>query len=86
MAGGSPANIRGLPESCIKNVTLHDVNIESGEGIDLLHMTGTFINVASASLPPNLPFRVEENVTATAIGTTPAISSTPPLTDQIACS
>jgi polygalacturonase len=78
--------IRGLPESCIENVTLHDVNVESGQGIDLLHMTGTFINVMSVPLPPNPPFNVEENVTVTVGGTTPAIPSTPPLTDQIACS
>jgi hypothetical protein len=78
--------ILGLPESCILNVALTDVNIQTtGLGIDLLHMTGTFTNVTSTPPPPNPPFDVEENVTVTAAGTTPAIAPTPPLAGQTAC-
>lgn len=78
--------IRGLPESCINNVTLNDVSIQtSGQGIALLHMTGTFINVASTPAAPNPPFDVEENVTVTTGGTTPAIHPTPPLAGQLPC-
>jgi polygalacturonase len=78
--------ILGLPESCIHNVTLNDVTIQtSGLGIDLLHMTGTFTNVTSMPAPPNPPFDVEENVTVTTAGTTPVIPPTPPLADQAAC-
>jgi polygalacturonase len=80
------SHIQGLPESCILNVTMKDVYIQTGNaGIDLLHMTGTFIDVTSAPLPPDPPFIVEENVTVTTLGTTPAIPPTPPLAGQIAC-
>jgi hypothetical protein len=75
--------IQGLPESCIQNVTLNNVTIESsGFGIDLLHMTGSFTNVTSTSTPP---FVVEENVTVTTAGTTAVIPPTPPLAGQVAC-
>jgi polygalacturonase len=78
--------ILGLPESCIHNVTLNGVSIQtSGLGIDLLHMTGTFTNVTSTPAPPNPPFDVEENVTVTTVGTTAEIPSTPPLAGQLAC-
>jgi len=79
--------IRGLPESCIRNVTLDGVKIQTNNfGIALLHMTGTFINVTSTPVPPNPPFDVEENVTVTTGGTTPAIPPTPPLAGQVPCS
>jgi len=78
--------IQGLPESCIHNVMLNGVRIQtSGLGIDLLHMTGTFTNVTSTPLPPNPPFMVEENVTVATAGTTPVIPPTPPLAGQVAC-
>jgi polygalacturonase len=78
--------IHGLPESCILNVTLDDVTIQTrGLGIDLLHMTGTFTNVESTPRPPNPPFDVEENVTVTTAGTTAMIPPTPPLAGQLAC-
>jgi polygalacturonase len=84
--GTGQSYIVGLPESCILNVTLNDVTIQTtGLGIDLLHMTGTFTDVTSTPPPPNPPFDVEENVTVTAGGTTPAIPSTPPLAGQTAC-
>jgi polygalacturonase len=84
--GTGQSYILGLPESCILNVTLTDVNIQTtGLGIDLLHMTGTFNNVTSTPPPPNPPFDVEENVTVTTAGTTPAIAPTPPLAGQTAC-
>ena len=78
--------IQGLPESCIFDVTLNNVVIESDSlGIDLLHMTGTFTDVTSTPAPQNPPFVVEENVTVTAAGTTPVIPPTPPLPGQVAC-
>ncbi len=86
MGSFGESHIEGLPESCIHNVTLQDVSIQTGNaGIDLLHMTGTFINVTSTPLPPDPPFIVEENVSVTTGGTTPAIPPTPPLAGQIAC-
>jgi polygalacturonase len=79
--------IRGLPESCILNVALNGVTIQTSYlGLDLLHMTGTFTDVTITPAPPNPPFMVEENVTVTTEGTTPAIPPTPPLADQVACS
>ena len=76
----------GLPESCILNLTLDDVTIQTtGMGIDLLHMTGTFTNFTSAPQPPDPPFDVEENVTVATYGTTPPIPATPPLAGQHAC-
>lgn len=80
------SHIEGLPESCIHNVTLKDVNIQTGNGgMDLLHMTGTFTNVTSTPLPPNPPFIVEGDVAVATTGTTPAIPATPPLSGQVAC-
>ena len=79
------SDIVGLPESCIHNVTLNNVSIQtSGPGIDLRHMTGNFINVTSTPASPP-PFVVQENVTVTTSGTTPAITDTPPQTGQTAC-
>jgi polygalacturonase len=78
--------INGLPESCIRNVTLDDVDIEtSGLGLNLLHMTGAFKDVTSAPVAPNPPFVVDENVTVVTLGTTPAIPNTPPLSGQLPC-
>ena len=80
------SHIQGLPESCIQNVLLNDVTIQSSTlGIDLRHMSGTFSNVMSIPPPPNPPFVVEENVTVKSTGNTPVIPSTPPLTGQSAC-
>ena len=84
---GGQSYIHGLPESCINNVVLNDVSIQTtGPGIDLLHMTGTFTDVTSAPPQPDPPFVVEENVTVTTAGTTPSIPRTPPLADQLPCS
>jgi polygalacturonase len=72
--------IVGLPESCIRNVSLSDVSI-TGRNSDLRlrNMTGTFTGVTST--PPNedTPFVLQENVTVTTAGTMPAITNTPPL-------
>jgi polygalacturonase len=79
--------IEGLPESCIHNVTLNNVNIQTNSlGIGLRHMTGTFTNVTSTPPAPNPPFIVQENVTVATAGTTPAITVRPPETGQVACS
>jgi polygalacturonase len=84
--GTGQSYILGLPESCILNVTLTDVSIQTtGLGMDLLHMTGTFTNVTITPPPPNPPFDVEENVTVISEGTTPVIPPTPPLAGQMAC-
>ncbi len=72
--------IVGLPESCIRNVTLDNVSIAtSGAGIQLRNMTGTFTNVTSAPADGQLPYMVGENVTVATAGTTTAITNTPPL-------
>jgi polygalacturonase len=85
--GHQQSYIHGLPESCILNVTLDHVTIETDyRGIDLLHMTGTFIDVTSIPAPPDPPFVAEENVTVTSVGTTPVIPPTPPLPGQVVCS
>ena len=78
--------IRGLPESCILNLSLDHVSIQTDYlGIQLVHMTGTFIDVASTPLPPNPPFQVLENVTVDTGGTTPPILPTQPLPGQRVC-
>ncbi len=85
--GTGQSHIRGLPESCIENVTLDGVSIQTtGMGLNLLHMTGDFSNVTSTPSPLNPPFVVEDNVTVNTTGTTPEISPTPPLPGQMACS
>ena len=83
--------IEGLPESCIKNVTLKSVSIQTKNqsqylGIDLRHMTGTFTDVTSTPGTPNPPFVVQENVTVAIAGTTPHISVTPAQAGQTQCS
>jgi polygalacturonase len=72
--------IVGLPESCIRNVSLDNVSIATGgAGIQLRNMTGTFTNVTSAPADGQPPFMVRENVTVATAGTMPAIANTPPL-------
>jgi polygalacturonase len=84
---GAQSVIEGLPESCIRNVTLNNVSIQTSSlDIALRHMTGTFTNMTSTPAPPNPPFVVQENVSVIISGTTPAITDTPPQTGQIACS
>jgi polygalacturonase len=79
--------IEGLPESCIHNVTLNNVSIQtSAAGIALRHMTGAFTDVTSTPAAPNPPFLVQENVTVTTFGGTPTIPATPPQAGQTACS
>ena len=76
-----PSLIVGLPESCIRNVVLDHVSIAtSSAGLQLRNMTGTFTNVTSTLPAGNPPLAVQENVTVTAAGTTPAITNTPPQT------
>jgi len=74
---GSAGFIAGLPESCIRNVTLSNVNIAtSGTGLELRNMTGTLTNVTISSSGP--PFVVQRNVHVMAAGGTPAITNSPP--------
>jgi polygalacturonase len=72
--------IVGLPEACIRNVSLNNVSIAtSSTGLQLRNMTGTLANVTS--MPGRGPaFVVQENVHVTTAGTTPAITDTPPET------
>ena len=76
--------IVGLPESCIRNVTLSNVSITGrSAGLRLRNMTGAFTNVTS-TLPNEDPqFVVQKNVTVTTAGTMPAITNTPPLGSQM---
>ena len=70
--------IVGLPESCIRNVRLGNVSITGrSAGLRLRNMMGAFTNVTSKLLPEDPPFTVQENVTLTTAGTTPAITNTP---------
>jgi polygalacturonase len=79
--------IVGLPESCMHNITLNNVSVQTGSaGLSLRHMTGTFTDMTSTPPPPDPPFVVQENVTVATAGTTPAIPATPPQAGQIACS
>ena len=72
--------IVGLPESCIRNVSLSNVSITGrSAGLRLRNMTGTFTNVTSTLPNENSPFVVQENVTVTTAGTMPAITNTSPL-------
>jgi polygalacturonase/regulation of enolase protein 1 (concanavalin A-like superfamily) len=67
---GHKSVIVGLPEACIRDVTLSNVTIASSTsdyGIELRHMTGTFTNVTGT---PDLPLVLEENVTVTTAGGT----------------
>ncbi len=68
----------GLPESCIRNVNLSNVSITGrGTGLRLRNMTGAFANVTSTLPNEDPPFVVQQNVTVTITGTTPAIRNTP---------
>jgi len=72
--------IAGVPESCILNVNLNNVSIESSAAgpagangtFQLRNMTGTFtnVNLTSTHSPPIPPWVVQENVIATATGGT----------------
>jgi polygalacturonase len=73
------SRIIGLPESCIRNVVLDKVSITGDStGMRLRNMTGTFTNVTSSPKTGDPAFVVQENVTVTTAGTTPAITNTPP--------
>ncbi|HEY2682998.1 MAG TPA: glycosyl hydrolase family 28 protein [Steroidobacteraceae bacterium] len=79
--------IHGLPEACVFNITLKGVSIQTRAlGLDLVHMTGTFNDVTSTPPAGDPPFEVEENVTVSSQGTTPALPVTVPYVGQIACS
>jgi polygalacturonase len=83
---GGQSIVQGLPESCIRNLSLNNVSIQTrGLGIDLRHVTGTFNNVTSTAADSKQPFIVEENVSVTATGNTPSIPATQTQTGQIAC-
>jgi polygalacturonase len=72
--------IVGLPESCIRNVSLSNVSITGrNTALRLRNMTGTFTSVTSTLPNEDPPFVVQENVTVTTAGTMPAITNTPPL-------
>jgi len=71
--------IVGLPESCIRNVSLSNVSITGSAGLRLRNVTAAFNGVTSALPAENPPFVVQENVTVTTTGTMPAITNTPPL-------
>ena len=84
--------IAGVPESCILNVNLNNVSIQSSAAgptgangtFQLRNMTGTFnnVNMTSTHSPPIPAWVVQENVQVTATGT-PGLTSpvnTPPLT------
>ena len=91
--GATSASVMtGVPESCILNVNLNNVNITTstagGSGapgtFQLRNMTGTFtnVNLTSTHSPPIPPWVVQENVQVTATGT-PGLTSpvnTQPLT------
>jgi len=70
----------GLPEFCVRNVNLSDISIKGrSAGLRMRNMTGTFTSVTGALTDDAPLFVVQENVTVTTAGTTPAIASTPPL-------
>ena len=72
--------IVGLPESCIRNVSLSNVSITGrGARFRLRNMTGTFTDVTRAVADDGPPFVVQENVTVKAAGATAAIANTSPL-------
>jgi polygalacturonase len=71
--------IVGLPESCIRNVSLSNVNISGRDArFRLRNMTGTFTNVTRAVANDDPPFVVQENVTVKTAGATAAIANTSP--------
>jgi len=76
-----PSLILGLPEACVRNVTLNNMHVTgSSSGFQLRNMTGRFTNVTATPPAGEPPFVVQENVTVTTAGTTPPIANTPPET------
>jgi len=72
--------IIGLPESCIRNVSLSNVSITGrSAGLRLRNMNATFTSVTSTLPKEDPPFVVQENVTVTTAGTMPAIRNSGPL-------
>ncbi len=81
----SQSSIEGLPESCIRHVTLRHVRIQtSSKGMELQHVTGVFSDVTSTPAH-GAPFVVQENVSVSTSGSTPAIAATAPQSGQIGC-
>jgi len=77
--------VEGLPESCIHNIKLSNVNIQtSAAGLVLRHVTGTFAD-AIVSPGSGLPYVTQENTAVATAGTTPAIPVTPAQSGQTAC-
>ena len=85
----SESLVVGVPESCILNVNLNNVNIttnSSGAGFQLRNMTGTFTNVSVTDTKSGTTkFAVQENVNITSVATpglttqiTPPLATTPP--------
>ncbi len=78
--------VQGLPESCVRNLILDNVSIQTSNlGLALRHVTGSFNNVTSTPGGSNPPVVVLENVHVATSGATPSIPATAPLTKQIAC-
>jgi polygalacturonase len=72
--------IVGLAESCVRNVSLSNVSITGrSAGFRLRNMTGALNSVTSTLPDKDPPFVVQENVSVTTAGTTPAITNTRPL-------
>jgi len=77
--------IEGLPESCIHNIILNNVKIQTrAAGLVLRHVTGKFTD-AMVTLGTGSPYVIEENTTVATAGTTPAIPVTPAQSGQTAC-
>jgi polygalacturonase len=69
--------IVGLPESCIRNVSLNKVSITgSGTGMRLRNMTGAFTDVTGTPSGGGPAFEVQRNVTVATAGSTPSIANT----------
>jgi polygalacturonase len=72
--------IVGLPESCIRNVSLSNISIKGrSAGLRLRNMTGAFTSVTSSLPKGHPPFVVQENVSVTTAGTMAAIKSSVPV-------
>ena len=70
--------VAGLPEACIRNVTLRNLSITGrSAGLRLGYMTGTLTNVAITQPAEDPPFMVQQNVTLATADTTPPITSMP---------
>ncbi|HTU67760.1 MAG TPA: glycosyl hydrolase family 28 protein [Steroidobacteraceae bacterium] len=53
----SPSYVRGLPESCIHNLVIESSDLATAAGgMELMHVTGTFIDVKNTPRPPPAPF------------------------------